>query len=208
MTSFEPSLPNLRRTPPLSPQFYEADSLQVAKDLLGKFLYYRTQGTELLAEIQEVEAYLAQDPASHSYRGITKRNWPMFEAGGTCYIYLSYGINLCVNIATHQKETGEAILLRALRPVVGLEFFRRRRKHATSDYQLLNGPGKICQAFGFTLKLNGATFFQNDLKVIDLGLAYPSHAIGSSGRIGISRAQEMEYRFFVKGSPWLSRKTA
>jgi DNA-3-methyladenine glycosylase len=187
--------------------FYHGKTLSIAKALLGKGLYVEQAGQPILAEITEVEAYLAEkDPASHAFRGLTKRNWPMFEAGGTCYVYLSYGLNFCMNVSTQEAGLAEAILFRAARPILGLDLIRSRRPRARNDYQLLSGPGRLCQGLGIDLKHNGWTFDRGDFKIVDLGQRVAPSAIGTSTRIGITKASDKPWRFFIKSSPWLSRK--
>jgi len=184
---------------PLPPHFYLSNTTEVARALLGKGLFISApQKSPLLVEIVEVEAYLgSEDPASHAYRGMTKRNWPMFELGGMCYVYLSYGINFCMNVVTREKGVGEAVLIRAAAPILGLESIRHRA---------LSGPGKLTHALGIDLSYNGLTFDRRDFKLIDLGKNYSEKFIGESPRIGISRATVERLRFFIRSSPWLSRK--
>jgi DNA-3-methyladenine glycosylase len=195
---------------PLPPEFYLQKTEEVARQLLGKGLYVAKGSAPLLLEVTEVEAYLgARDPASHAYRGVTRRNWPMFERGGTCYVYLSYGINYCMNVATQGKGVGEAILFRAGTPLLGVEAMAENRgfsRNAIPMRNLLSGPGKFCQAMGVDLSFNGLTFDADDFKLVDLGKNPPSQNIGTSGRIGISKAKDEPLRFFIKSSPWLSRK--
>lgn len=187
--------------------FYLGDTLKIAKNLLGKGIYVKKDGYEVIVEIAEVEAYLgSKDAASHAYRGPTKRNWPMFEAGGTCYVYLSYGLNYCMNVCTQGKGHAEAILFRAARPIHGIDIIRQHRPLAHNDYQLLNGPGKLCQGMGIDLTYNGMTFDRPDFKIVDLGIKVPSSSIGRSPRVGITKASDKLWRFFLKYSPWLSRK--
>lgn len=207
------SSPSPEALAPLPKEFYLAPVADVAKALLGKGLFVLQKGEPLLAEIVETEAYFEEDPASHSYAGNTKRTWPMFEAGGTCYVYVSYGINLCMNVATGPKGRGEAVLLRAARPLVGQTLmFRNRtlssgrsRSGPLKETALLSGPGKLTQAFGIGLRYNGLTFDRDDFKLVDLGNDIPSRLIARSPRIGITKARDELLRFAVKGSPWLSR---
>lgn len=190
--------------PPLPASFYLRDTITVARELLGKGLYVFKNDVPFLVEIVEVEAYLgSQDAASHAYRGITKRNWPMFELGGTCYVYLSYGINFCMNVATGPQGTGEAILFRAALPVIGKEGMQKLRGKAGQSFTLMNGPGKLTQALGIDLSYNGRLLNGEDFRLVDLGRA-PSE-ISDSPRIGISKATEERLRFFVAGSPWVSK---
>ena len=192
---------------PLPRIFFQRQTLVVAKELLGKGLFIRHGNTPLLAEIVEVEAYLGKnDPASHSYRGITKRNWPMFEEGGMCYVYLSYGINFCMNVVTGKTGVGEAVLLRAAIPRSGEELMQERRG-TEKPASWLSGPGKLTQALGIDLTHNGRWFDQDDFRLIDLGVRPKPSQIGQSPRIGISSGKDALFRFYIDGSPWLSRRT-
>lgn len=216
MKSPEPNLPehNLEAShslfaaaEPLAAEFYHGDTLKIAKALLGKGLFVQTKNGPLLAEIVEVEAYLgSKDPASHAYRGLSKRNWPMFERGGTCYVYLSYGLNYCMNVSTQKEGVPEAVLFRAARPIEGLDAIKERRALIAKETQLLNGPGKLCQGLGIDLQQNGWTLDRTNFKLIDLGVNLKPRDIGSSPRIGITKAALNPWRFFIKSSPWLSRK--
>ncbi len=175
MSSHERSSRELK---PLAPDFYLEKTPQVARELLGKGLYLRRAQEEFLIEIVEVEAYLgSEDPASHAYRGLTERTRPMFDVGGTCYVYLSYGINFCMNVATQKRGIGQAVLLRAAAPLWGEAHMRARRtvcqKPRGSPYRLLNGPGKLTKALGIDLKYNGLLFTGDDFKIVDLGKKDP-----------------------------------
>lgn len=198
---------NWQNRPALPPSFYLKDSLSVAKALLQTALYVRHGTEELVARIVEVEAYLEDDPASHSYRGKTRRNWPMFEPGGTCYVYLSYGLNYCVNVVTAKQGRGEAVLIRAVEPLRGMEGMAKRRKLSCKEKQkLCSGPGKLTQAMGIDLRFNGMLFDREDFKIVQI--CSGTTQIGCSQRVGISKAIQQRFRFFVRNSPWLSRKEA
>ncbi len=190
----------------LAPNFYLRNTVTVAKALLGKCLHLRHSDTSLLAEIVETEAYCENDPASHTYRGPTPRNQMMYEEGGLCYVYFTYGSHFCMNVVTGKKGKGEAVLLRALAPLEGWEVFRKNRP-GVPDSSLLNGPGKLTQALGIFREHNGWRFDRPDFQLLDLGRDYSSRQIGSSPRIGITKAKTRPWRFFIKGSPWLSRKS-
>lgn len=193
----------------LSRSFYQRPCLEVAPELLGKGLRRRVGGQELLAQIVEVEAYLGKcDPASHAFRR-TARSEIMFERGGACYVYLSYGMNYCMNVVTGKKGEGEAILFRAAEPLSDpAPFFENRKLPITGSLRnLLSGPGKLTQALGIDLRFNGTLFGANGIEIVDLGIAYAPRAIRRGPRIGISKAVEMPYRFTVAGSAFLSRRT-
>jgi len=195
-------------------QFYLQETLIVAQGLLGATLTtniddddgYRGSCSGLIVE---VEAYTQQDQASHSFRGITKRNNAMFERGGTIYVYQSYGIHACLNVVTEEKGIGSAVLIRALQPLTGIETMRRRRGIHNNDIQLTNGPGKLTQAMGITLSLNGENLSHSTA----IQIVPRSHEanpqiidqIAHSGRIGITKGTELPWRFFLRKNPWVSR---
>lgn len=196
---------------PLPQRFFSNDTVSVAQKLLGKGLFVQSGQDVLLSEIVEVEAYLQDDPASHSFRGLTARNRPMFGPAGTCYVYLSYGINFCMNVVTAPRGQGEAVLLRAAIPLVGIKLFFKNRgipfdNQPKSMKNLLSGPGKLTQGFGIDLNFNGRSYDRNDFKLVDLGKTLRSTEITCSPRIGISKGTELPLRFCVKDSLWLSRR--
>jgi len=182
--------------------FFARPTLEVAADLVGCELRHRTaQGLESV-ELVEVEAYLGEgeDPASHAHRGRTPRNRNMFETPGRLYVYLSYGLHHCLNVVCESRGRAGAVLLRAARPIEGLERMASRR--GRSGHELTNGPGKLAQALGADLEWDG-----RDLVRGSLGLWSPPQrpSVRRSGRIGISSAQGRRYRFFRADSPWVSR---
>jgi DNA-3-methyladenine glycosylase len=197
--------------PPLESQFYRGKAPQVAKSLLGKGLFVSQGKKHLLCQIVEVEAYLGtEDPASHAFKGPTPRNLSMFRAGGTCYVYLSYGLNFCMNVVTGIEGVGSAALIRAAIPLLGLKEMARNRNISEpltpkGILSLMSGPGKLTQALGINRNFDGLSFDQTTFKIVDLNLKIPKHQIGLSPRIGISKAKEENLRFYIKGSEFLSR---
>lgn len=201
------AIKKLANLPPLPAKFYLQDTLTIAEKLIGKGLVVGSRNELTITQIVEVEAYLAdRDPASHAFRGLTKRNWPMFEKGGTCYVYLSYGINYCMNVSTQGPGVGEAILFRALKPLYGLEVIKKRRHKIQTELGLLSGPGKITLGLGIGPEMNGRTFFDSDFKIVDLGKAVERPEVTHTTRIGISKAVEEPWRFLAKDSPYVSVK--
>jgi DNA-3-methyladenine glycosylase len=190
--------------PSLPPEYdwLSGDALTVAPMLLGWELVSRTGGLETAGRIVEVEAYHGlEDPASHAFRGPTPRTLPMFERGGTVYVYLSYGMHSCMNITTGPAGEGQAILIRALEPTAGLPAMMTRRRTA-NPLQLCNGPGKLTQALGIDLNLSGTHLGQ------DLVLRPPSTTpatIATGPRIGISKAKDLPWRFYIASNPYISR---
>lgn len=171
---------------------FDQDITGLARDLIGAQLLVRGVGGTVL----ETEAYGRDDPASHSFRGPTARNAAMFGPPGTVYVYLSYGCHLCLNVV---GRPGEAVLIRAIRPEIGVEEMRQRRGEAGV---LTAGPGRVGQALGIRLDDSGAQFGRGDF-VLTEGEWGDGLLVGP--RIGITRAAERLWRFGMRGVPGLSR---
>lgn len=184
--------------------FYEADTVTVAQRLLGSFLVHETSLGKIAGKIVETEAYLADDPACHAHAGKkSARNASMFGPPGSSYIYLIYGMYYCFNVVTRDPGIGEAVLIRALEPLAGLDIMQRNRK--TSELkQLCSGPGKLAQALGLGKKQNGISLRKKPLYI--LSSKDTQLEIATSTRIGLSKANDLPLRFFVKDSPFISRK--
>jgi DNA-3-methyladenine glycosylase len=180
----------------------------VAKDLLGKYLIRRLQKQLLVGRIVEVEAYLGEkDPASHAYRGKTKRNEVMFREGGYLYVYFTYGMHFCCNVVTEEAGKGRAVLLRAVEPIQGVEEMRNKRGFGSDrkDYwNLTNGPAKLCEAFGIQREMNGIDLLGDELFLVE-GEKISGLTIGSSIRIGVKNGADKKWRFYVRGNPFVSK---
>lgn len=160
----------------------------------------------LIGRIVEVEAYRGKhDPASHAYRGKTNRNAVMFQEGGHLYVYFTYGMHFCANVVTREEGVGEAVLLRAVEPVEGIEFMERNRgsRRSASPHTLTNGPAKLCQAFGISRPENGMDLLKGSVRIAELKNA-PRPRVSASTRIGIRAGTEFRWRFFIKDNPWVS----
>lgn len=163
-----------------------------APRLLGAHLVSRVGGGEVRLRIDEVEAYKgSDDPASHAYRGETSRNTSMFQHPGTLYVYRSYGIHNCANTAAGPEGVGWGILIRGGEIIDGLGLAVMRRGRET---ELANGPGKLCQALGITLDLNGTDLLSAD-SVVHLEDGEPPPLVMATPRIGISKAKDLPWRF-------------
>lgn len=183
-------------------KFYNQSTIKVAKSLLGCNLIHETKEGKTIGKIVETEAYLENDEASHSSRGKTKRNEKMFGKPGTAYIYLIYGMYKCFNVVTRKEGIGEAVLIRSLEPVKGIELMKKRRK--TSEIKnLCSGPGKLVQALGISREQNGSDITKGKLKIIP---KKSNHKIVGTTRIGISRGADLDYRFYIKGNKFVSRE--
>ena len=186
--------------------FYLHDTVTVARALLGCVLWRRLDDGEMLAaRIVETEAYLgANDMASHARRGLrSERNASMYLEGGHAYVYFTYGMHWCLNVVTQEEDIAEAVLLRAAEPVRGIEAMRARRPKARRDFDLMNGPGKICMALDIDRRLDGAGLAGDALWLTDRDVEVQEPDIAVSPRIGIDNsgdAAAWPLRFFLRGN--------
>jgi DNA-3-methyladenine glycosylase len=197
---------NARGAVPLPRPFYARPVLTVARALLGCRLIREVRGRRVSGRIVEVEAYRGlDDPASHAFRGATPRNQVMFGEAGRAYVYFTYGMHHCLNVVTGRLGEASAVLIRALEPVEGIEGMRRRRRVEGENglERLARGPGCVAQAMGLTLRHNGL-----DLTRGPLWIAGPpdrsGHRIARGPRIGIRRAVDRPWRFFLAGHACVS----
>ncbi|MDF2926217.1 MAG: DNA-3-methyladenine glycosylase [Paenibacillaceae bacterium] len=178
----------------LNRSFFEKETTQVAKRLLGCILVRRYGAVEARAVITETEAYTGEeDPASHAFRGITPRNRIMFADAGHLYVYLSYGIHYCMNVVTETAGIPGAVLLRAAVPVSGHDWFNENRPKAPAA-QWMNGPGKLARAFSIDLAFNGLDLTdpaQQEFMVLE---GEPV-ACRETERVGISKGKELLWRY-------------
>ncbi|MBI5066126.1 DNA-3-methyladenine glycosylase [Candidatus Woesearchaeota archaeon] len=184
----------------LPKSFFNKSTIEIARNLLGKYLVHKN----LVGKIVETEAYLKNDPASHAFKGKTERNKSVFGKPGISYVYFTYGMHYCFNVVTN-KGFGEAILIRALEPVEGVEVMKKNRK--TNDLKnLCSGPAKLTIALEITRNEDGADLLSknSDLKLMQG--KKENFKIVSTQRIGISQAKEKLLRFYIKGSEFVSRK--
>jgi DNA-3-methyladenine glycosylase len=170
--------------------FYTRDALEVAPELLDKVFVVG----ECAGRIVEVEAYRADDPASHSFRGRTPRNATMFGPGGLLYVYFTYGMHYCANVVTGADGDGQAVLLRAVLPCRGIEAMRTRRG-GRADRTLADGPGKLCQAFGLGRATDGTDLCSSpDVLIADDGTPPPDEPLVGA-RVGIRHGVEHPWRW-------------
>lgn len=184
----------------LSQAFYERDTVQVAQELLGKVLLVQVPGTldqYFGGRIIETEAYCENDAASHAARGKTLRSSVMFEKPGHAYVYFIYGMYDMFNMVTEPEGRAGAVLIRALEPLVGFAEMRRNLTvpERISSATLCSGPGKLCKALGITRKDNREPLIGPRFLVVDDG-CQPTQIL-SSPRVGIKKAQEKLWRFFI-----------
>jgi DNA-3-methyladenine glycosylase len=178
----------------LGRDFYERDTLEVARSLIGSRLIRRHPGGKAVVIITETEAYKGtEDPASHAHRGVTPRNKLMFGPPGRLYVYFSYGMHHCMNVVTEKDGVPGAVLLRAAAPLEGQEWIRSNRPKAPES-RWMDGPGKLTQALSIGMGENGydLTDSSNDGISLEAGSPWP---VQETPRIGISKGQELLWRF-------------
>lgn len=191
--------------------FFEGDTVALARRLLGCTLWHRTPEGLCAGRIVETEAYCGErDAACHSYKRRTPegRTSVMYGPGGFAYVYLIYGMHCCMNVVSAPEGAPEAVLLRALEPVEGLELMRARRPKAKTDAQLCAGPGRLCAALGIDRDCYGLDL-TGDRLFLTLGQPLPEEKIGVSARVGVDYAGEdaaRPWRFFEKGNPNVSKR--
>jgi DNA-3-methyladenine glycosylase len=197
-------------TAPLPRDFYLRPTLRVARDLLGCLLVHDGGEGATAGIIVEVEAYCGtRDRGCHTYGGRrTPRNEVMWGPGGHAYIYFTYGMHFCLNAVTREAGRPEAVLVRALEPVFGIDGMRRRRV-GVDDRRLASGPGNVCRAMGIDRAANGFDLVSSSLRIVP-GEPPAASRISRSARIGIAYAGEYAgrpWRFFVTGHPSVSGRS-
>jgi DNA-3-methyladenine glycosylase len=208
---------------PLPRAFYARDAVTVAGALLNGVLIRVLPEGVVAGRITETEAYTEDDPSSHSFGGKRTRNTPMFGPPGHAYLYYIYGAHYCLNAVTGAEGVGEAVLIRALEPLAGVELMEARRGLTVTEtparnaptaerarrrrlQMLCGGPGRLCQAFGLDSAANGLDLtLGSTLWVAPPGEPVDPNAIVATPRIGISRAQDYLWRFTLQGDPFTSR---
>lgn len=183
--------------------FYLRGTVGVARALLGKVLVHETDEWVVAGRIVETEAYLRDDAACHASRGMTPRTTVMFGEPGHAYVYFTYGMHHCLNVVTSPEGVGEAVLIRAIEPLCGLDTMAEHRGTAVPT-NLASGPGKLCQAFGLDRRYNGLDLTRSQLLVLDDG--FVPDEIVTTTRIGIRLAADKPWRFYIAGNPHVSRR--
>ena len=196
---------------PLPRKFYLPCADEVGPKLLGHWLVHRTEAGAVGGIIVETEAYIRNDPACHAFRGETKRTRVMFGPPGHSYVYLIYGFHFCFNTVCRPVGEAEAVLIRAVHPLWGLEEMHRRRGNIVERH-LASGPGKLCAALGINLTLDGADLCTKESPLIVAKNPRLDETLNELGpmiqttRIGISQAADWPLRWYLRGSPHISRK--
>ena len=190
---------------------FQEKACVVASKLLGQYLIHRTEDAVYIGRIVETEAYggtyrRQADDGAHSFRGVTKLTEPMFAAGGIAYVYLIYGMYHCMNVVTAPVGSGQAVLIRAVEPVAGVDAMLKNRHMTRVKPVISNGPGKVCRAMQITMADNKA-----DLCGSSLCIAHPETvpriSVVRTPRIHIDYAvkgKHFPWRYYIKDNPYVS----
>jgi DNA-3-methyladenine glycosylase len=184
----------------LPESFYDRSVHEVARDLIGCTVTHR----EAAGVIVETESYHADDEACHAFVGRTRRTRVLFGPPAHAYVYLSYGIHSLLNFVAEPEGEAAAVLIRALEPVAGIEVMQARRGLQRVE-ELCSGPGKLTQALGIGLELNGASLSEGPIRVLGRANGSSKPSVISSERVGITKATELPWRFSAAGSRFVSR---
>jgi DNA-3-methyladenine glycosylase len=182
----------------LTRAFYERSVHDVARDLIGCVVRYG----ETAGRIVETESYHMDEPACHAFVGVTQRTQTLYGPPGNAYVYFSYGIHSLLNAVCEEEGVGAAVLIRALEPVEGIDVMRARRGLQRAE-ELCSGPGKLTQALGVGLELNGSSLIDGPIEVLARAGREPRIATGE--RIGITKAADLPWRFCDADSRHVSR---
>lgn len=191
-------------------QFYKrTDVLLIAKELIGKIVVTNFNGIFTSARIVETEAYIGlSDRASHSFAGKrTARNEHMYSVGGTAYVYICYGMHHLFNVVTNATNIPDAVLIRAVDPIAGIDTMLKRTGKLKPDNTLTKGPGNAAKALGISKEHSGINLLKDEIYIADDGLEFAETSIGISRRIGVEGSGDaalLPYRFYLKGNGFVS----
>lgn len=196
----------------LSFNFYKRKNVvAIAKELVGKIVVTKFDGLTTSGRIVEAEAYVAMiDKASHAFGGRrTAKNEHMYASPGTAYVYICYGMHQMFNIVTNEKDVPDAVLIRAVEPLEGINIMLQRTGKEKLDFTLTKGPGNVGKALGIFKKHSGLHLLDDEIYLADDGFELKENQIGISGRIGVASAGAdalLPYRFYVRGNKYVSGK--
>ncbi|MBI2775071.1 DNA-3-methyladenine glycosylase [Candidatus Dependentiae bacterium] len=190
---------------PLPRSFYKRNTIIVARELVGAYLVRKIAGKLIVGRIVETEAYPSNDPASHAFIGERKRNRSLFGPVGHAYVYFVHN-NFCLNVvARDERLPAGGVLIRAIEPISGIEYMKKKRPHIDNEINLTNGPGKLTKALAIARELDGLDLSGEGELVIARGEPLAYGEVKATRRIGISKGVSKRWRFIIADNPWVSR---
>jgi DNA-3-methyladenine glycosylase len=187
---------------PLARAELPADTIALARFLIGVVLVHDAPGGRMAGRIVETEAYPIGDAACHAYRGLTPRNRALFLERGHAYVYLIYGVWYCANVSSEADGVGAGVLLRAVEPVEGAALMARQRPGVPTA-ELTRGPGRLAAAMAIDRRFDGVDLCGPGPLWLGVG-ERPRGCVGTSARIGLTRAADKPWRFYERGNPFVS----
>lgn len=184
----------------LGEDFYARSVHEVARELIGCVVRHG----ETAGRIVETESYHMEEPACHAFAGVTERTRTLYGEPGRAYVYFSYGVHSLLNAVAEEEGVGAAVLIRALEPVDGVELMRQRRGLERAE-DLCSGPGKLTQALGIGLSLNGTSLVDGPIEFLTREPGSRAPRVVAGERIGITKAVELPWRFCDADSEHVSR---
>ena len=180
------------------------DTVALARFLIGKMLVHDLRGERTSGRIVETEAYPIGDPAGHAFRGKTPRNAPLYLARGHVYVYFIYGMYYCLNVSSERAGVGAGVLVRALEPIEGIDIMKERRG-SSSLRDLARGPGRLTVAMAIDLRYNGVDLCSDPSLWLGTSESKYHGVVSATTRIGLSRERSRPWRFYERGSKFVSR---
>lgn len=194
------------KTIPVTRDFYENDTLFVARNLLGKLICRKVGKELIICRIVETEAYIGDhDPAAHSYGRVTERNRVMYGKAGFAYVYFIYGNYHCFNVVTGAEGCGDAVLIRAGEITCGIRTASSNRNYPVNITDIANGPAKLCIALEIDRSLNGHDLTKKGELFIAAGADIDEDMVLATRRIGLTKGVELNYRFIIRNDPHVTR---
>lgn len=195
----------------LGAEFYQQDAVSLAKNLIGKNLVRIIGSNKIVCKIVETEAYVGpEDKGCHAYNNKrTTRTEVMFKDGGIAYVYVIYGMHYCFNIVASLKDKPEAVFIRAVEPIEGLDTIKKNRHiKSPKNEELSNGPGKLAQALKIDKEFNGYNLVDGEELYVEADNSNTIYKVETSTRVNIDYAEEYKtkpWRFYIKGNSYVSR---
>ncbi len=179
------------------------DTIQLARYLVGKIVVHDIRGSRVSGRIVETEAYPVGDAAGHAFRGMTRRNASLYLTRGHAYVYFIYGMYYCLNVSSERSGVGAGVLIRALEPLEGIDLMKELRRSSTLR-DLARGPGRLTLAMAIDARYDGVDLCTDPSLWLGVADSEYRGAVSVTTRIGLSRERSRRWRFYERGSTFVS----